>query len=247
MVSVKKIAIFVEGHTELAFVEKFLLEIGNSNQLSIRKEELQGGGKSPLIIRFVGEKPVTGETKYQILLRSSCNDEKVLADIKEHYAELMQNGFEKVIGIRDLYRKDKDNYPRQNNVKSAMKQFIEQNHLQNAHMVLAVMEIETWFIAETTHFSKIHSNLTAQTILPIIDLGKISNFEGEIQHPADTLNQIYHLVGFAYQKKGKQVQRTINALDYAEMYLKLRKKLPNLDDFVSHLDSLFDIQENVEE
>ena len=82
----KKIAIFVEGPTELVFIEKFLLEIGNAKHLSIRKEVLTGGGKSPLVIRLIGnEIPETNDTKYHILLRCSCNDDKVLSDIKSNY------------------------------------------------------------------------------------------------------------------------------------------------------------------
>ncbi len=48
----KKLAIFVEGQTEMIFVEKLLTEIGTKKQISIRKEELKGGSTCPAISMF---------------------------------------------------------------------------------------------------------------------------------------------------------------------------------------------------
>jgi hypothetical protein len=177
MTTVKKMAIFVEGQTELAFVEKFLLELGNVRHLSIRKEELKGGGKAPIIVRFVGEIPETKDTKYHVLLRCSCNDEKVLSDIKENYANLKSKGFEKIIGIRDLFP---DAYSSQLAKKLAIQKIIEKNNLDKVSIVLAVMEIETWFLAESGHFSKVHPGLTPERISSVVDLRRISDFESEI-------------------------------------------------------------------
>ncbi len=114
----KKLAIFVEGQTELYFVEKLLLEIGNAKELSIRKEVLSGGTRCPAVATLVGEIPASQETKYKILLYSSCNDEKVLSDIKERYAKLKSDGYSKIIGLRDLYPSRTSNLePRTSNLE----------------------------------------------------------------------------------------------------------------------------------
>jgi len=230
---VKKLAIFVEGQTELFFVEKLLLEIGNEKELSIRKESLSGGSTCPVTSTLVGETPESQETKYKILIYSSCNDEKVLSDIKERYAELKSDGYIKIIGLRDLYPID---YSKKNLVRSAIQNDIARHGLDNTDIVLAIMEVETWFVSEITHYSNLHSNLTLDNIRPIVDLCSISNFEQDIPHPAYLLNTIYNLVGYAYRKKAKQVQRTVNKLDYEEIYINLRNKIPGLNEFISHID-----------
>ena len=50
----KKLAIFVEGKTELIFVEKLLFEIGGNKNIRINKLELSGGSTCPLVERIVG-------------------------------------------------------------------------------------------------------------------------------------------------------------------------------------------------
>ncbi len=223
----KKMAIFVEGQAELIFVEKLLLEIGNVKQLSIRKEVLSGGSKCPLTSHLVGEIPETGDTKYKILIYSSCNEEKVLSDIKDRYMNLKNEGYIKIIGLRDLY--PAADYSKRNIVRDAIQKDIERHGLDRACIILAIMEIETWFIAELTHYSKVHPKLTLELINSrIIDLNSISNFEKEVQNPAELLNTIYRLVNYAYKKKEKQVKRTVNSLGYEELYVNIRDTIPSL-------------------
>jgi len=232
----KKLAIFVEGQTELVFVEKLLLEIGNAKELSIRKEALSGGSTCPVTSTLIGEIPESTETKYKILIYSSCNDEKVLSDIKERYADLKSNGYIKIIGLRDLYPKD---YSKKDIVKRAIQSYVTREGFTNTNIVLAIMEVETWFLAETTHYNRLHPDLTLDKIKPIVDFLLISNFEQDISKPADLLNTIYKLVGYAYKKKEKQVQRTVNSLDYEELYINLRSIMPGLNEFISHIDDFF--------
>ncbi len=233
----KKLAIFVEGPTELTFVEKLLLEIGNKKQISIRKEILSGGGKCPVISHLIGEIPETKSTKYKILLYSSCNDEKVLSDIKDRYNDLKSKGYGKIIGLRDLYPIE---YSKKDEIKNLIRESLIRFKLSDATIVLAIMEIETWFLAELTHYNRLHPNLTINSIrLSVTDLEKIKDFEREVGHPAELLNKIYHLVGYAYRKKEKQVQRTVNNLGYTEMYIDLRNKLSSLNEFITYLDDFF--------
>lgn len=85
---------------------------------------------------------------------------------------------------------------------------------------LAVMETETWFIAETSHYERINPKLTR----PFIE-ANIDNIEGNVNpfvcspkaiyDPAETLKSIYKLVGLIYEKDANHRRRTINALDYS--------------------------------
>ena len=102
------------------------------------------------------------------------------------------------------------------------------------------MEIETWFLAELTHYNKLHTDLTLNLIASNVkDLEKIVDYEKEVSHPSDLLNRIYNLVGFAYRKKANQIQRTVNRLGYTEMYVDLRNRLDSLNEFITYLDDFF--------
>ena len=96
------------------------------------------------------------------------------------------------------------------------------------------MEVEAWFIQEEAHFPKIDVRLTPAQV------GSIFNHQttlaDTLNHPADTLDQIYQLAGKRYTKRGNRIQRTAVALDYANLYLEIPKKLPDLKIFVSHFD-----------
>ncbi len=231
----KKLAIFVEGQTELIFVEKLLLEIGNRRKISIKKQELKGGSSCPFISILKGEIPVTKDTEYRVLLYCSCNDEKVLSDIRERYVNLKGRGYETIIGLRDLYPKSYSDRERvRNSIERALIGF------DSVRMVLAVMEIETWFIAELTHYARLSPGLTLDLIRSsVINLENIRNFEEEIEHPSHILNRIYKLVGFAYGKRKNQVERTVFNLDYEELYISLREKINGLKEFLNCLDNFF--------
>jgi len=233
----KKLAIFVEGQTEVIFVEKLLKEIGNKKSISVTKKELKGGRSCPTTIRLIGKDEVTENTQYQILIYSSCNDEKVLSDIKEQYESLIHNGYEAIIGLRDLFPTE---YSQLNRIQNRINFVLSNQELNKAKIVIAVMEVETWFLAETTHFNKIHSDLTEDSIKNILDFNTISNFEKDVSNPADTLNNIYKLIGFAYKKKEKQVQRTVDNLDYEELYINTRNNLSSLNEFLNYIDSFFE-------
>ena len=55
-------------------------------------------------------------------------------------------------------------------------------------------------------------------------------------HPASDLNGAYQIVGRAYKKSGKKIQKTINILDYAHLFLGMTGRLPDLDALNGSLD-----------
>ena len=103
------------------------------------------------------------------------------------------------------------------------------------------MEVETWFLAELNHYNKIDKRLTINLIKDeFLDLNSILNFESEIEEPAKTLHNIYELVGKFYDKNKKRVVRTVNSLDYANLYLNNRDDLSSLNEFLTHIDGFFE-------
>ncbi len=104
---------------------------------------------------------------------------------------------------------------------------------------LGVMEIEAWFLAEFSHFERVHADLTPGRILK--DTG-IDVVKGDIQlryHPADDLHKIYSSVGLGYRKTAAQIKRTVDALSMDALYLDVRSRFPDLNRLLSELDFFF--------
>jgi hypothetical protein len=230
----KYLAIFVEGKTEFIFIRKLLIEIAGQNNIEIQGKVLQGSSRCPEIENFTDT-----DAKYKILLRNSCADHKVLSDMKENYENLVINkGYTKIIGIRDLFPTP---YEKKDRVKNRILQMIQNENLDHLKMILAVMEIETWFIAETKHYQNIDEVLDLNYIKNHsgLDLESMTNFEGEFIHPAETLHQIYSLSNKAWRKKESQIIRTVDSLDYENLYIKVAEHVPSLKEFLKELDQFF--------
>jgi len=230
-VSIKKLAIFVEGKTELIFVEKLVEEMAGIYNVEIQKRVLQGQNRCPFIEEFNDL-----DSQYKIRIYNSCNDAKVLSDIKENYQALLSKDFFTIIGLRDLYPIA---YDKKERIQNGLTTLLVNENLNYTKMILAVMEIETWFIAEFNHYQNLDKHLTLEEIMRVIDLRNIENFEREISHPANTLNNIYQLINKHWTKSEKQIRRTVEAIDYENLYLHTKEKVPSLKELIDTLDEFF--------
>lgn len=226
--SQKKLAIFVEGYTESIFIERLLKEFFDENSIAISINDLSGGKRCPRIATVVSIEPTTANTRFKILIYNSCTDNRVLSDLKDRYIGLKANGYTQFIGIRDLY--PDYTFEEKNDAINDNKGILARESIENTIFIFATMEVETWFIAETEHYQKIHSYLTLENIKQqCIDLESINNFEKDIDEPANKLNEIYQLVNFAYKKTNRQVSRTVESLDYENLYLNVKEEIPSLN------------------
>jgi len=100
----KKLAVFVEGETELEFVIKFLQEIAGRKHISIDSYKCFGGGKKSGIKRYdqlLASSSKTDE-KYYALIYVSGTDNRVNHDILRKLPTLKAQGFNRVVGLKDL-------------------------------------------------------------------------------------------------------------------------------------------------
>jgi len=223
MSDIRKIALVVEGLTEASFIEKFVREIFTENQVSIRtiKRDTSKKGNNWVVI---SSESVTDNTKFFFLIVNCSTDSKVKSYINENRKTLIDEGFEKIVGLIDLYPLEKSDFHKHS---QGLYYRVPQVPIPTV-FVISIMEIETWFLAETSHFERIHQAITVERINTDlgIDLGNI-DFE-EIPAPAKLLNDIYHLEGFAYRKRATNIQRTVDAIDYSRMYFDVPVKVPSL-------------------
>ena len=106
-------------------------------------------------------------------------------------------------------------------------------------MVIAVREIEDWFLAECNHYTCIDNSL-------VLDITKITNLgfnpcldDLTVRNTtaAEDLKSVYQLVGKTYNKNKDKVERTVECLDYANIYLNVRHKITKLNELVTKIDN----------
>lgn len=234
----KKLAIFVEGQTEEVFIEKLLLEFANQNSIVFNINRLSGGKSCDRTPTIIKSEATTKHTEYYILIFTSCSDERVVSDYKERYHKLIDAGYDKILALRDLYPQSYENLER---ISGSITTVLNMDGIPN-NIHIATREVETWFLGEYTHFSKIHEDITFSAISQHTSLSfPLEEYEQTILEPAKTLDKIYSSVGFRYKKRENQVLRTVNNIDYEYLYLEVRHKIPSLDYFIKDIDLFFEI------
>jgi hypothetical protein len=236
----KRLAIFVEGQTESLLIERLIKELAGNKGLTLEIQRAEGGGKSGLTrsVRSVILRNLNShESRYYVLIRSSENDERVVSDIREEAINLAKKGYKQIIGLRDVYPKKYADIER---MKSAMNETLRQaNTLLPCNVFLSVMEIEAWFLAEECHYQEIDQALTPNLIKCQTGIDVMGNME-LIEHPSESLDQIYRIVGKSYKKRRNKIQNIVNKLNIENFFFCVPKRLPNLGKFIEELDTFFD-------
>lgn len=227
-----KLAIFVEGQTEQAFVRKLLEEIAGTKNIVIEERAARGGRKDKRRMRLLDATDAASGKKYFVMIVDCGSDERVKSDIVERYDGLVKSGYEGIIGIRDVYPEERRDVPR---IRQRLPYKLKSVPIE-VLFVLAVMEIEAWFLAEHTHFMRIHDELTARRIHEEMGFDPAVEDMQLRDHPAEDLHRIYQLVGLAYKKTKTHIQRTVGLLDYAAVYLELGQRFGDLRNLVDRVD-----------
>lgn len=162
----RKIAIFVEGQSELIFVRNLLYHLLDSTKFSFECFKLHANSQQEVPYEYNNPH---AEVHFQII--SVGNDERVLDAIKERKDRLLNKGFTKIIGLRDMYSKAYRNESKNINDK-VTQQFIEAvttaiAEMDNADKIsfhFAIMELEAWWLSMYNLFTKINKLLTVRFI-----------------------------------------------------------------------------------
>jgi hypothetical protein len=106
-------------------------------------------------------------------------------------------------------------------------------------MILAKMEIEAWFLAELTHYERMHKNLSMLRIVQALGFDpSVDPLEARRQ-PSVDLRNIYMLEGIDYNKNSEVVRQTINAIDYVAIMCETWQRVGNLKNLVDILERFF--------
>lgn len=230
-----KLAIFVEGLTERLFVERLIVEIAGKHNVRIRIEDVTGN-RGIRQIRLFSEDSDTGQRGY-VLIRDCHGDHNVASDIRDQYANLAASGYNGIIGLRDLYPRPLTDLPILLGLDRRSLNFKLKTDPIRVKWIFAVMEIEAWFLAEHTHFARLHPNLVPDRILQELGFDPRTDDMEARPRPAGDLQSIYNLEGLTYDKTLSDLTRTINALDIAMIHSEM-SHVQNLRQLIDVIDNL---------
>lgn len=227
-----KLAIFVEGQTEQIFAERLLREIAGDKRILIEKRSSRGGHRGKRRMTLLEAAAKDSARRFFVLIVDCGGDEHVKSDIMDRYTGLVQAGFQAIIGIRDVYPRSREDIPK---LRQGLRYQMPTLPI-HVVFVLAVMEIEAWFLAEHTHFVRLSPTLTTDCIRKNMGFDPDTDDMRLRDHPADDLHAIYQLAGCGYDKSKKTVQRTVGLIDYERVYIELAPKEPDLSVLTAQID-----------
>lgn len=222
----KRAAIFVEGQTEAVFVRALLQEMAGARGVSFLGEKQFGG-----VFQQEYRSENTG-AEFEVLIANCCNDGKVVSSIRERYISLVAAGYQLILGLRDLFPFTPGDLAR---LQTGMASVMPTGGIP-AHVVVAVAEVEAWFIEEVTHFARVHIDLTEEAIEHATGYKLSDRVAETLPHPADTLDKAYQIVGFSWKKRLNQVERTVQSLDYDFLLGDVPNHSASFTEFIAHVD-----------
>ena len=213
----RKICVFVEGQTEQIFVREFLLKWYEYDHIAIECFQIVRSDTYPAEYEVHSK---NAETFYQIV--NVGNDNRVLSILLERVGGLKKRGFERIIGLRDMYGKAYRDRSRPGVIDdelnqsfiSLAKDSIEAKLASDASLVsfhFAIMEIEAWMLAMYPSLLKKFPELKED------DLRKVYNIDEDVErtvyHPADTLNEVFQMAGSSYEKHKSDAYSIVSCMD----------------------------------
>lgn len=218
-----KTAIIVEGVTEQVFVTELLKHLAHSLEYEISSIRHGGGRRSPVYEMKIDNIKTAENPDYYFLIVDASGDGRVLPYVLDQYDSLISSDYQNIIALRDLYPGKIDALERLRNNATKL---LKTNPIE-VLFIFAIMEVEAWIIAESTHFARLDPTLTADRILNELGLDLAATTEG-ISHPAKTLDDVYQLVGRCWDKSRGTTQSIVQILDFDQVPVSAGNKAPTM-------------------
>lgn len=223
----RKIAFFVEGQTEQILINRLVREVLGAGNITIIQKKISGGTNSPRN-EFIRSYNIARSSLFTILIYDCGADNRVKSEILENIRSLRESGFSFIVGVRDLYPLPLEDLPRLEKGLAFLPHSLHE-YQKTFDIVIAVREVETWFLAETSHFLKISKKLTGRYIEKHLGFNPDTVNPLSREHPSADLTRIYKLAGRSYTKKYWQVEKLVNRLDFNRIRNQIRYQIPSLN------------------
>lgn len=239
ILGMRRIAFFVEGQTEQIFVTRLVKELFDPRYINIIQKQFRGGINIPKQ-EIIRSRSLSRKAQFEFLIFDCGSDNRVKSELLENMVNLHASGYEKIIGMRDLYPLDISDFDK---LKKGLK-FLPnsmKDYVSFFDIIVAIHEIEAWFLAETIHFRNIDKRLNGPFIKRRIGFNPYSINPEKRVHPAKDLDDIYQLVGKSYNKRFDQTYRIVNTkLNFKHIVNDLRYKIEPLGHLIGLLEQFRD-------
>lgn len=238
-----KTAIFVEGQTELIFTRELLLKFFEWQDIWVECYSLfNDQHRNPV---DYSHKDPNATCFFEIL--NNGNDNKVLSSIFKREKRLLNQGFDKIIGLREMYSQNYREAVQNTTIDLVINQKFIDTHQQiidqkseepgRIKFHFAIMELEAWLLGIEKIFQRYNRVLDCRKIEKEchVDLSQIDP-EKSIFHPAALIHSIMKIVGDRYDKKKGEVNTLMGYVDKQDFIDLLRSN--KCDSFNQYCGSL---------
>jgi hypothetical protein len=221
-----KVAIYVEGITEASFVYQLIGCYYKWDWESFRMECYHLDPKEAYeSLRDFGK----DNAPDYYLIYDSCSDTAVSSAIKDRIETHQREGYDKVVGLRDVYSENYKTIYQQRFDKKHIDTFIADMRAALAlydskgltRLCFAIMEIEAWLLAMSDVFQRIDSRLDAKWLCDNAKVDISKDPEKEFFHPYARLEAIYDSISKPYGKHWDAIKGIIMKLqksDFENLY-----------------------------
>lgn len=212
-----RVAIFVEGQSELIFLRHCLPLVLGWDKISFECWELYANRMNPVSHKHTNK---DAETHFWIL--NVGNDERVLSAVKEREEWLIQKGYEKIIALRDMYSEaycnrsgGEINDATTADFRKAWQETIQKmSNPDKIKVHAAIMELEAWFLGMYNLFERLNPALNINYIEEKLGFNlNIIDPQTEFFKPADIVDNILQLVRLPYKKSEHDVESICSKID----------------------------------
>jgi hypothetical protein len=218
----RKIAIFAEGQSEQIFVRHFLALTLGWEKISFNCFRLRANRMLRARFDYPNE-----HAEFHFMIVNVANDERVLSFIKDTEVTLLQKGYEKIIGLRDMYSEEyKKRSPGRINqnvtrvfIENADKTIEQMSEPDRIKMLFAIMELEAWFLGMYNVFERLNPELTVGYIERELghNLSAIDP-QTEFFRPADIVNDIFSLISGRYKKSYGEIESICSKIEINDFH-----------------------------
>ncbi len=235
-----KYAVYVEGKAEMLFVADVLQKYSSYDPQKVGFICINLNADTLEYVNFPQQGDVSSQNYYQIV--NVNNDRRVISKLKSDMPRLISQGYNIILGLRDVFGKDYEAFCPQAIVD--MKIINVMHAEQSRYLVLpgadcrlhyAIMEYETWMLYLIESYLK-QKGVSLEKINKDLHIDLSQNIELKIYHPYNVVQMIYKSLGDQYGKHEANhfsFLSTVSLEDYES--LRISQKCSS---FTKFLDSL---------
>lgn len=200
-----KCAVYVEGKAEMLFVADVLQKyLGyDSSKIGFQCINLNKNVYEAVSYPCQGN-IASSESFYQIV--NVNNDNLVLSKLKRDIPGLISQGFEIIIGLRDVFGEDYKTICQNQTIDIELIGNMRKSHLNQLNFNgadiryhFAIMEYEAWMLALIDNFI-ISKGANPDSVFKSVGVAYNSDFEKTVFHPYNLVEKIYQTIGVHYGK-----------------------------------------------